>query len=38
MEKSDDFSFGDVSIAGAYNDVLVPILFEPWAKALIDAY
>ena len=38
MEKSNEFSFGDDSVAGAYDDVLVPILFEPWAKALIDAY
>lgn len=38
MEKSDEFSFGDDSVARAYDDVLVPILFEPWAKALIDTY
>ncbi len=38
MEKSNEFSFGDDSVAGAYDEVLVPILFEPWAKALIDAY
>jgi len=38
MGKSDGFSFDDNSIASAYDDVLVPILFEPWAKALIDAH
>ena len=38
MNKSNEFSFSDDSVAGSYDDVLVPILFEPWAKALIDAY
>jgi len=36
MTKSSDFSFGDNSVAGAYADVLVPILFEPWAQALVE--
>ena len=38
MKESNEFSFSDNSVAGAYDDVLVPILFEPWAKALIDAH
>ncbi len=38
MKKSDEFSFSDDSVAVAYDDILVPILFEPWAKALIDAH
>ena len=38
MEKSGELSFGDDSVAGSYEDVLVPILFEPWANALIDAF
>ena len=37
MKEPNDFSFSDDSVAGAYDDVLVPILFEPWAEALIDA-
>lgn len=36
MSDSSDFSFGDDSVAGAYADVLVPILFEPWARGLIE--
>jgi ubiquinone/menaquinone biosynthesis C-methylase UbiE len=38
MRQSDEFSFGDDSVAGAYDDVLVPILFEPWAVRLVEAY
>lgn len=38
MQTSGEFSFSDVSVAGSYDDVLVPILFEPWGKALINAY
>lgn len=36
MSDSSDFSFDDDSVAGAYADVLVPILFEPWARGLIE--
>jgi ubiquinone/menaquinone biosynthesis C-methylase UbiE len=36
MSNSRDFGFGDDSVAVAYADVLVPILFEPWARALIE--
>jgi len=38
MNTSTDFSFGDDSVAGAYADVLVPIMFKPWADALIEAH
>ena len=36
MTKSDQFSFSDDSVASAYNNVLVPVLFEPWAISLIE--
>lgn len=36
MDKSDEFSFGDNSVAKAYDQILVPTLFEPWAKSLIN--
>jgi len=32
------FSFGDDSVANAYDNVLVPVLFEPWANRLVDEY
>ena len=35
MDASKKFSFGSESIAKAYNDVLVPTLFEPWAKSIL---
>ena len=38
MNKTSDFSFGDKSVAGGYADVLVPILFEPWATSLVEMY
>ena len=38
MVQSSGFDFGDNSIAGAYADVLVPILFEPWAQSLLEEY
>ena len=38
MEKMEEFSFGDDSVARTYDNVLVPVLFESWAKALIDHY
>lgn len=37
MSNSSEFSFGSDSVASAYDDVLVPILFQPWAEALIQA-
>jgi ubiquinone/menaquinone biosynthesis C-methylase UbiE len=35
MKKQVEFSFGDDSIAKAYDTVLVPSLFEPWASQLV---
>lgn len=32
------FSFGEQSVATAYDGVLVPILFEPWAARLVDDF
>ena len=37
MEKP-EFSFGDLSVASAYDSVLVPILFGPWAARLINEF
>lgn len=36
MTKSDQFSFSGDSVASAYNNVLVPVLFKPWAISLIE--
>ncbi len=36
MKKQVEFSFGDDSIAKAYDTILVPSLFEPWASQLIN--
>ena len=36
MKKQAEFSFGDDSIAKAYDTVLVPSLFEPWASQLVN--
>ena len=38
MDKSQEFNFGDDSVAHSYDLILVPILFEPWAKSLIEEY
>ncbi len=38
MTESGDFSFGDSSVANAYDDGLVPALFEPWAARLIEEH
>jgi len=38
MKKPSEFSFGDQSVAAAYDTVLVPILFEPWAAQLVDNF
>jgi ubiquinone/menaquinone biosynthesis C-methylase UbiE len=38
MNENQNFSFGDNSVATAYDNVLVPILFEPWAVRLIEDY
>jgi ubiquinone/menaquinone biosynthesis C-methylase UbiE len=38
MSEIKEFSFGDDSVAIAYDSILVPILFEPWAVRLVDEY
>ncbi len=38
MNQTQKFSFGDDSVAIAYDNFLVPILFEPWAIRLVDEY
>jgi ubiquinone/menaquinone biosynthesis C-methylase UbiE len=38
MSERGQFSFGDDSVARAYDDALVPILFEPWAVRLVEEY
>ena len=38
MNETQKFSFGDNSVASAYDNLLVPILFEPWAARLIEEY
>ena len=36
MNETAEFSFGDDSVASAYDNVLVKILFEPWAVRLVE--
>ena len=38
MSDTREFSFGDNSVANAYDEVLAPALFEPWADRLIDEH
>ena len=38
MSEPQKFSFGDNSVASAYDNILVPVLFEPWAARLIKDY
>lgn len=38
MNESQKFSFGDNSVASAYDNILVPVLFESWATRLIKEY
>ena len=38
MNETQKFNFKDNSVANAYDDVLVPVLFEPWAARLIEEY
>jgi ubiquinone/menaquinone biosynthesis C-methylase UbiE len=38
MSESQGFTFGDNSVASAYDNVLVRVLFEPWAVRLIEEY
>ncbi len=37
MNESQEFSFGDDSVASAYDNLLVPVLFEPWAFRMVEA-
>jgi len=38
MGKPSEFSFGNQSVAAVYDAVLVPILFDPWARQLVDDF
>jgi ubiquinone/menaquinone biosynthesis C-methylase UbiE len=38
MDKPREFSFGDSSVATAYDKVLVPLLFIPWAEKLVESF
>ena len=38
MSEKQEFSFGDNSVASAYDNVLVKYLFKPWAARLIEEY
>jgi len=38
MKRDKEFDFGNNSVAEAYENYLVPILFEPWAVKLTEAY
>jgi ubiquinone/menaquinone biosynthesis C-methylase UbiE len=38
MSEPREFSFGDDSVALSYDNSLVPILFEPWARRLADEF
>jgi ubiquinone/menaquinone biosynthesis C-methylase UbiE len=38
MNETREFSFGDDSVASAYDSSLVPVLFEPWAVQLIEEH
>lgn len=38
MDKPNEFSFGDDSVAKTYDTVLVPALFKPWTLQLIDEF
>jgi ubiquinone/menaquinone biosynthesis C-methylase UbiE len=38
MSESGAFSFGDQSVATAYDNVLVAVLFKPWAAQLVEKH
>lgn len=38
MTESNNFQFSDNSVAMSYDGVLVPLMFEPWARQLLDDY
>lgn len=37
MKKETSFNFGDDSIAQSYDTFLVPSLFVPWAKTIVNS-
>ena len=37
-QDSPKFNFGNNAVAKAYDSILVPVLFEPWAKALVEEH
>ncbi len=38
MNETQEFRFGDDSVASAYDNALVPVLFQPWAVQLVEEY
>ena len=38
MTEFSDFTFKDDAIANAYNNVLAPVIFEPWAIAFVEEH
>jgi ubiquinone/menaquinone biosynthesis C-methylase UbiE len=38
MSEIAEFTFDDDSVAGAYDNGLVPVLFEPWATRLVEEH
>ena len=38
MSQPNEFNFADNSVASAYDSVLVPILFKPWADRLVKEF
>ena len=38
MNNHRNFEFGNQSVADAYDDLLVPLMFEPWAQSLLDGH
>jgi len=38
MAQSGDFNFGSDNVAAAYDTILVPLIFEPWAESLLGEH
>ncbi len=38
MSQPSEFNFADNSVASAYDNVLVPVLFKPWAARLVKEF
>ena len=36
MNEADEFNFANDSVAQSYDSILVPVLFVPWAKSLLE--